>query len=101
MNISDSTHVAKVKRIQKTILELAGSGKQAKMFHGSTNSTRQPVTPNLAIIDVSDSDEILEINKEEQYVIVEPNVPLYKLVKITQQAGLVPPMVAEFPGITA
>lgn len=100
MNISDSTHVAKVKRIQKTILELAGSGKQAKMFHGSTNSTRQPVTPNLAIIDVSDFDEILEINKEEQYVIVEPNVPLDKLVKITQQAGLVPPMVAEFPGIT-
>ncbi|MFZ1301087.1 MAG: FAD-binding oxidoreductase [Candidatus Microsaccharimonas sp.] len=100
MNIPNPTHTAKVKRVQQTIKTLAASGRQAKMFHGSTNSTRPPIDPNLAIVDVSDFTEVLEINAEELYVIVEPNVPLDQLVKATRQANLVPPMVAEFPGIT-
>jgi len=70
------------------------------MFHGSTNSTRPPIDPSLAIVDVSDFNDIIEINKDECYVIAEPNVPLDQLILATMKAGFVPPMVAEFPGIT-
>jgi FAD/FMN-containing dehydrogenase len=100
MEISHLAHIAKAKHIQKTVRKLARSGKQAKMFHGSTNSTRPPIDPDLAIIDVSDLNEILEINIEDGYVIAEPNVPLDELVKATSKFGFVPPVIAEFPRIT-
>jgi FAD/FMN-containing dehydrogenase len=100
MKISSLAHAAKTRRIQKTVMELGHSGKQAKMFHGSTNSTRPPIDPDLAIVDVSDLNEILEINVENGYVITEPNVPLDALVQATSKFGFAPPMVAEFPGIT-
>lgn len=70
------------------------------MYHGSTNSTRPPVVPGLQLIDVSGLTQILEINATEQYVLVEPNVPLDQLVAATGAHGLMPPVVAEFPGIT-
>ncbi|HMI09744.1 MAG TPA: FAD-binding protein [Candidatus Saccharimonadales bacterium] len=101
MEISHLAHIAKAKHIQETVKKLAQSGKQAKMFHGSTNSTRPPIDPDLAIIDVSDLNEIIEINIEDGYVITEPNVPLDTLVKATGKFGFTLPMVAEFPGITA
>jgi FAD/FMN-containing dehydrogenase len=100
MNISHAAHVAKTKQVQKTVGKLARSGKQAKMFHGSTNSTRPPIDPDLAIIDVSGLNEILEINTKDGYVITEPNVSLDVLVSATNKLGFTPPMVAEFPGIT-
>ncbi len=69
------------------------------MYHGTTNSTR-PADPGLARVDVSDLTDIIEINTDEMFVVVEPNVPLDKLVTATTARGVVPPMIAEFPGIT-
>lgn len=97
---STSEHQQKVDRIRQAIVTLRNNGQQAKMYHGSTNSTRPPIVPGLQLIDVSGLTEILEINSTEQYVLVEPNVPLDKLVVATNAYGLMPPVVAEFPGIT-
>lgn len=96
---NDKTHSQKLERIQKQIRAYHKAGKQAKMYHGSTNSTRLP-DHELARVDVSDLTEIIEINTNEMYVLVEPNVPLDKLVAATIARGVVPPMIAEFPGIT-
>lgn len=45
-------------------------------------------------------DNIIAIDPEKQLATVEPNVPLDSLVSRTLQAGLMPPVVMEFPGIT-
>jgi delta24-sterol reductase len=43
---------------------------------------------------------VLSVNKEEKTCLVEPNVPMDRLVEATLEHGLVPPVVMEFPGIT-
>jgi len=75
-------------------------GKKAKIFHGSSNSTRSFSSDGYELIDASHLCNIIEINTEEHYALVEPNVPLDALVAAALKVGLVPPMVAEFPGIT-
>lgn len=42
----------------------------------------------------------MKIDPENKSVLVEPNVPMDKLVRATLKFGLVPPVVTEFPGIT-
>ncbi|MCJ1376896.1 hypothetical protein MMC20_008141 [Loxospora ochrophaea] len=43
---------------------------------------------------------ILEVNTKSRTALVEPNVPMDRLVATTMKYGLVPPVVMEFPGIT-
>ncbi|KAH6717028.1 hypothetical protein BKA61DRAFT_631051 [Leptodontidium sp. MPI-SDFR-AT-0119] len=43
---------------------------------------------------------VLQINTTTKTVLVEPNVPMNRLVQATLKHGLVPPVVMEFPGIT-
>lgn len=72
-----------------------------KFFHGGTNSTRNPVENDTSyFIDISDLNNILEINIREKYVVLEPNVAMDDLVKNTLLHNLIPPVVPEFPGIT-
>jgi hypothetical protein len=51
-------------------------------------------------VDISRLNDIIELHEDEQYVIVEPNVPLDRLISQTLKVGLVPPVVPELPGIT-
>jgi delta24-sterol reductase len=69
-----------------------------RIFHGSTNSTRNKPTKNL--VDTSSLRHVLSINKEKRTCLVEPNVSMDRLVEATLKEGLVPPVVMEFPGIT-
>lgn len=73
---------------------------KVRIYHGSTNSTRPFQSGPKHYVDASQLDQVIEINTAERYVVVEPNVPLDRLVDATVAHGLVPPMVAEFPGIT-
>ena len=73
---------------------------KVKIYHGSTNSTRPFHSGRPRYVDVSSLGDVIEISVDGQYAIVEPNVPLDQLVAATQKVGLIPPMVAEFPGIT-
>lgn len=52
------------------------------------------------MVDVSQLKRILNIDVEAMTALVEPNVPMDKLVAATLKYGLVPPVVMEFPGIT-
>jgi len=68
-----------------------------RINHGSTNSTRgrDPATPQLAIAHL---DNIIDIDEENSIALVEPNVPLDKIVEKSLRKGLMPPVVPEFPG---
>lgn len=69
-----------------------------RISHGSTNSTR----PNLKkrVVDISSLRNVISIDRADKTALVEPNVPMDRLVEATLPHGLVPPVVMEFPGIT-
>lgn len=71
-----------------------------RIYHGSTNSTRQSRVQRDKMIDTSSLSHILKVDVERMTVLVEPNVPMDCLVESTLQHGLIPPVVMEFPGIT-
>lgn len=71
-----------------------------RIYHGSTNSTRQSQYQRDKMVDTSRLDNILKVDKENKTALVEPNVPMDALVEATLKHGLIPPVVMEFPGIT-
>lgn len=74
-------------------------GEPYRIFHGSSNSTRTRVSTNT--IDISALSNVVSIDEKKRTALVEPNVPMDRLVEATLPYGLVPPVVMEFPGITA
>jgi len=94
------THVAKVREISRQINSFYEQGKKIKIYHGTTNSTRKQVFKKGEIIDISELNQVLKVDKKGRYAIVEPNVSMDKLVSETLKYGLMPPVVMEFPGIT-
>ncbi|CEJ94203.1 Putative Delta(24)-sterol reductase [[Torrubiella] hemipterigena] len=70
-----------------------------RIFHGSTNSTRP--RPRGGVVDISSLSNVLSVDRSARTALVEPNVPMDRLVEATLKHGLVPPVVMEFPGITA
>jgi Delta24-sterol reductase len=89
--------VAQIGRELKKCFDLK---EKAVVYHGGTNSTRPLEVGANDIIDISGLNHVLSINTAERYAIVEPNVPMDKLVEETLKHGLVPPVVMEFPSIT-
>lgn len=91
---------------QKTVESISGSvrgyydrGEKFRIYHGSTNSTR-PSTFKKNLVDTSTLSNVLEVDTVRKTVLVEPNVPMDRLVEATLKYGLIPPVVMEFPGIT-
>jgi delta24-sterol reductase len=93
-------HDAHVSRLQTQIQDYYARKVPFRVYHGSTNSTRVLSFKRSEMIDVSDLNHILHIDTKTRTAIVEPNVPMDKLVDVTLKLGLVPPVVTEFPGIT-
>jgi len=98
--MATDTHKEKVSRISAKVREFYDLKKPFRVFHGSTNSTRILSFKADELIDVSDLDEIISIDTKRKVAIVEPNVPMDRLVAATLQHGLIPPVIPEFPGIT-
>ncbi|KAJ9668181.1 hypothetical protein H2201_001610 [Coniosporium apollinis] len=71
-----------------------------RVYHGSTNSTRLISFDPDKIVDTSPLSHVISIDKAAKVAIVEPNVPMDKLVEATLAEGFVPLVVPEFPGIT-
>jgi FAD/FMN-containing dehydrogenase len=71
-----------------------------RIFHGSTNSTRSSLSRRGKTVDTSELCHILKVDRDKKTALVEPNVPMDRLVDTTMKYGLVPPVVMEFPGIT-
>lgn len=69
-----------------------------RISHGSTNSTRPNVKKR--VVDISSLRNVVKVDVKTKSALVEPNVPMDRLVEATLPYGLVPPVVMEFPGIT-
>jgi FAD/FMN-containing dehydrogenase len=69
-----------------------------RISHGSTNSTRPNVKKR--VVDISALRNVISVDTQRKTMLVEPNVPMDRLVEAALPHGLVPPVVMEFPGIT-
>ncbi|KAH8666663.1 hypothetical protein BX600DRAFT_277282 [Xylariales sp. PMI_506] len=95
-------HANAVRLISSTIRSYFERSLPYRISHGSTNSTRPVHLKKAArFVDISALNHVLEVNKTTRTALVEPNVPMDALVAATLPHGLVPPVVMEFPGITA
>ncbi|KAL9045802.1 MAG: hypothetical protein Q9214_001223 [Letrouitia sp. 1 TL-2023] len=95
------SHRDAVKEIAASVQHYFERGEPFRIYHGSTNSTRQAVHRGQNTVDISLLSRIWEIDTNTQTTLVEPNVPMDRLVESTLKYGLIPPVVMEFPGITA
>src|SRR3989338_3222093 len=99
MTLTEQHHID-VKNVQAQMRDFFARGQQVKIYHGSTNSTRAQKFERGKFVDISRLDRVIEINTAEQYALVEPNVPMDKLVEETLRHCFASPVVMEFPGIT-
>lgn len=95
-----TAHDKKTDRLQQEVATFYKKKRPFYIYHGSTNSTRLLRFNRDTTIDVSDLNQILEVDTVNQVAITEPNVPMDALVGATLAHGLVPKVVMEFPGIT-
>ncbi|KAI6350823.1 hypothetical protein MCOR25_010365 [Pyricularia grisea] len=94
-------HNAAVATISARVKHFSEARQPFRIYHGSTNSTRRSDKRADNTVDTSGLDHVLSIDPERRVAVVEPNVPMDALVAATTAHGLVPPVVMEFPGITA
>jgi FAD/FMN-containing dehydrogenase len=94
------SHQAKLDRVSAQVKDFYLAKKPFRVFHGSTNSTRILSFKKAEMLDVSDLNAVLSVDAETSTAIVEPNVPMDRLVDATLRYGLLPPVITEFPGIT-
>jgi len=92
-------HRLAVQKISQTVASFFARGQPYRVNKGSTNSTRP--RPNTNTVDISPLRHVLSVDRERRVALVEPNVAMDALVEATLPHGLVPPVVMEFPGITA
>ena len=91
-------HVEVVAGISKRVQSFHEQNKPFRIFHGGSNSTRQPRYCRDAIVDTSRLTNVLNIDSHG--ALVEPNVSMGQLVDATLERGLIPQIVPEFPAIT-
>src|SRR5277367_1359802 len=103
MHASDSMrcHQQSVTHIADRVRQFSMHQKPFRICHGSTNSTRPTKKYLDQMIDTTSLSQVLKIDTNTNTALVEPNVPMDKLVEVTLQHGLILPVVMEFPGITA
>lgn len=92
-------HRAAVENIAVSVREFYDRKEPYRIHHGSTNSTRPKDT--IRAVDISALRHVLAVDNVNRTILVEPNVAMDDLVEATLPHGLVPPVVMEFPGITA
>ncbi|EGX87882.1 FAD binding domain protein [Cordyceps militaris CM01] len=95
------SHDAAVRLIAQQVARFSAQQKPFRIYHGSTNSTRSSARRADNTIDTSRLTHVLSVDAASRTALVEPNVPMDALVAATRAHGLLPPVVMEFPGITA
>ncbi|RDW64037.1 hypothetical protein BP5796_10539 [Coleophoma crateriformis] len=93
-------HASAVAAIASSVKEFYNRKEAFRIYHGSTNSTRASQYQRKQMVDTSGLSHVLKVDTNAKTAIVEPNVPMDRLVEATLQHGLIPPVVMEFPGIT-
>lgn len=93
-------HETAVQMLSATVRQFYERREKFRISHGSTNSTRQSASKGKNVLNTSSLSNVLHIDLATQTALVEPNVPMDRLVEETMKYGLIPPVVMEFPGIT-
>jgi delta24-sterol reductase len=93
-------HKEQVAQIAERVKAFQRSSTPFRIYHGSTLSTRESARQRDRIIDTSRLNHVLQFNKQEKTVLIEPNVPMDALVDATLREGLLPKVVMELPNIT-
>ncbi len=89
------------RRVERIASKVAGAESGSlEIYHGSARSTRPPEYSEETIIDISDLDNVLAFDHEENTVLIEPTFPIEEVVDATLEHDLIPQVVMEFPGIT-
>lgn len=94
-------HKHAVEKIAASVQRYFQRREPFRIYHGSTNSTRPMVHQRTNMVNISALSQVLSIDPKAKTALVEPNVPMDRLVEATLKHGLIPPVVMEFPGITA
>ncbi|KAK5061422.1 hypothetical protein LTR84_007965 [Exophiala bonariae] len=94
-------HQVSVEQISAAVRTFFDRKEKFRIFHGSTNSTRPRTKTHRNVVDTSKLNRVLNVDVASRTALVEPNVPMDRLVEESLKYGLVPPVVMEFPGITA
>jgi FAD/FMN-containing dehydrogenase len=97
---SDAEHNSRAATIATRVAAFHSTKTPFRIYHGSTNSTRNSARQRHNTVDTSRLNNVLAIDIAARTALVEPNVPMDALVKATLAHGLLPPVVPEFPGIT-
>ncbi|KAK7408594.1 hypothetical protein QQX98_009242 [Neonectria punicea] len=93
-------HKVAVAAVSERVKKFHALQEPFRMYHGSTNSTRQSNRRVDNTIDTSNLNHVLEVDTAKKTIFVEPNVSMGALVEATLKHGLIPLVVMEFPGIT-
>ncbi|KAF5602676.1 7-dehydrocholesterol reductase [Fusarium subglutinans] len=72
-----------------------------RVSHGASSSTRPRHGSDTNVVDISMLSQVITVDSAQRTCLVEPNVPMDRLIAATMPYGLIPPVVMEFPGITA
>lgn len=94
------SHKQRVASLKTEIQRFYDEKRGFRVYHGSTNSTRHQVFDRATSVDMSGFNHVLSIDTKHHIAVVEPNVPMDKLVETTLKQGYIPAVVMEFPGIT-
>ena len=94
-------HKHAVEKVAASVQHYFKRSESFRISHGSTNSTRQRPHKRENTVDISALSRVLQVDVKARTALVEPNVPMDRLVESTIKHGLIPPVVMEFPGITA
>ncbi|KAI9039699.1 FAD-binding oxidoreductase [Aspergillus affinis] len=97
----DLSHDEAVATVSRQVQEFHRRQQPFRIYHGSTNSTRDSPYGRDNIVDTAHLTHVLQVDPIAQTVLAEPNVPMDQLVRATLVHNLVPLVVMEFPGITA
>ncbi|KAK4617989.1 Delta(24)-sterol reductase [Fulvia fulva] len=95
-------HDREVEKVAASVRSFYDRKEKFRIYHGSTNSTRESAMGRdpKTVVDTSRLNHVVSVDAKAQKALVEPNVPMDRLVEETLKHGLVPPVVMEFPGIT-
>ena len=98
--VASHGHQRRVERVATSVRDFYDRKEKYRIYHGSTNSTRQSAVTDNNYVDTSSLSNILEIDPRNRTALLEPNVPMDRLVEEAMKFNLIPPIVMEFPGIT-
>lgn len=86
-------HSSTVAKLASEVARFSATKTPFRIYHGSTLSTRQSSRQRNRVVDVSSLSHVLQFNKAEKTVLVEPNVSMDQLVGATLAQGLLPKVV--------